>query len=140
MLGLGAGDSGLVSYAQITITGGPARPGPPSGGLQMSLTNLLIRLARGPAAHRRPNVRLNLEPLEGRLCPSGGYLFVDSYNTRNVLRYDEASGAFVDEFVKKNSGDLYSSVEVRSGCCSYPQTGSRRLRAVREGAWTKRFS
>jgi hypothetical protein len=46
--------------------------------------------------------------LEDRLCLSGGYLLVDSFNTNSVLRYNETTGAFVDEFVPKNSGGLYS--------------------------------
>jgi DNA-binding beta-propeller fold protein YncE len=54
-------------------------------------------------------------PLEGRLCPSGGYLYVDSYNTSNVLRYDETTGAFIDEFVKSNSGGLYKSADMDIG-------------------------
>jgi DNA-binding beta-propeller fold protein YncE len=54
-------------------------------------------------------------PLEGRLCPNGGYLYVDSYNTSNVLRYDETTGAFIDEFVKSNSGGLYKSADMDIG-------------------------
>jgi hypothetical protein len=64
---------------------------------------------------RPPARRLELLALEGRLCPSGGYLYVDSHDTRNVLRYDETTGAFVDEFVKHNSGGLYSSVDMDFG-------------------------
>jgi outer membrane protein assembly factor BamB len=56
-----------------------------------------------------------VERLEDRLYPSGSYLYVDSWNSNNVLRYDEQTGAFVDEFVKKNSGDLYSSVSMDFG-------------------------
>src|SRR6476620_2625153 len=52
---------------------------------------------------------LTLEVLEDRLCPSSSYLLVDSFNTNSVLRYDETTGAFVDVFVPKNSGGLYSS-------------------------------
>jgi hypothetical protein len=37
---------------------------------------------------------------------SGGYLFVPSFNTDNVLRYDESTGAFVNEFVPHKSGEL----------------------------------
>jgi hypothetical protein len=54
-------------------------------------------------------------PLEGRLCPSGGYLLVDSKGTSSVLRYDETTGAFVDEFVTKNSGGLYASADMDLG-------------------------
>jgi hypothetical protein len=53
--------------------------------------------------------RLHAESLEDRLCPSSSYLLVDSFNTNSVLRYDETTGAFVDEFVPKNTGGLYSS-------------------------------
>src|SRR5262249_61932126 len=74
--------------------------------------------SRSSAKHRpgrlRLACRLHVEPLEDRLCPSGGYLLVDSLNTSSVLRYDE-TGAFVDEVVKHNSGDLYSSVDMDFG-------------------------
>lgn len=55
---------------------------------------------------RRASCRLRLEPLEDRLCPSGGYLLVSDYDTNSVLRYDAATGAFVDNFVPKHSGGL----------------------------------
>jgi DNA-binding beta-propeller fold protein YncE len=58
---------------------------------------------------------LTVEVLEDRLCPSGGYLLVDSLNTHSVLRYEEKTGAFVDALVKNNSGDLYSSVDMDFG-------------------------
>jgi hypothetical protein len=58
---------------------------------------------------------LTLEVLEDRLCPSGGYLLVDSFNTNSVLRYNEATGAFVDQFVPHNSGGLYSSASMDFG-------------------------
>jgi sugar lactone lactonase YvrE len=58
---------------------------------------------------------LTLEVLEDRLCPSGGYLLVDSFNTNSVLRYNEATGAFVDQFVPKNTGGLYSSANMDFG-------------------------
>jgi sugar lactone lactonase YvrE len=51
-------------------------------------------------------VRPVLELLEGRFCPSGGYLLISSQNTDSVLRYDESSGAFVDAFVPAKSGGL----------------------------------
>jgi sugar lactone lactonase YvrE len=66
----------------------------------------------GPFRPRRP---LLLEPLEDRLCPSGGYLFVNSYSTNSILRYDETTGAFVDEFVKHNAGGLYSPTQIDFG-------------------------
>jgi DNA-binding beta-propeller fold protein YncE len=70
--------------------------------------------------HRTPlasQIRKHLlvERLEDRLSPSRSYLLVDSWNSNNVLRYNEKTGAFVDEFVKSNSGDLYSSVAMDFG-------------------------
>jgi hypothetical protein len=49
---------------------------------------------------------LQVELLEGRCCPSAGYLFVGDYDGNSVLRYNEATGAFVDEFVPHNRGGL----------------------------------
>src|SRR5262249_32643462 len=54
----------------------------------------------------RTTVRLRVESLEDRLTPSGGYLLVSDYDGNNVLRYDAATGSFVDEFVPKHSGGL----------------------------------
>jgi hypothetical protein len=54
----------------------------------------------------RPTTRLAVERLEDRDCPSGSYLLVSSYKTDNVLRYDAATGAFVDEFLPRHSGGL----------------------------------
>jgi streptogramin lyase len=75
--------------------------------------------SRRPAKHRpsrpRPARRLHVESLEDRLCPSGGYLYVDSLQTNSVLRYDETTGAFAGEFVKKNSGGLGDSVGMDFG-------------------------
>ena len=51
----------------------------------------------------RPRLR---DVLEDRLCPSGSYLLVTSFDTHNVLRYDATTGAFVDEFVPRKSGRL----------------------------------
>jgi DNA-binding beta-propeller fold protein YncE len=62
--------------------------------------------AKRPGAPRRRECRLHLETLEGRLCPSGGYLLVTDYDTHTVMRYDETTGAFVDRFVPKHSGGL----------------------------------
>src|SRR6266536_5288316 len=83
------------------------------GGLLMFLLHTLRRMISRPRTPRRRHWPgrdhpLLLEPLEDRLCPSGGYLFVDSYDTNSVLRYDESTGAFVDTFVPKGSGGLYS--------------------------------
>jgi sugar lactone lactonase YvrE len=55
---------------------------------------------------KRPATRLALELLEDRLCPSGGYLIVGSLNNNGVLRYDESTGAFVDQFDPKNLANL----------------------------------
>ena len=38
----------------------------------------------------------------------GGYLFISSFMTDSVLRYDQRTGAFVDEFVPRFSGGLTS--------------------------------
>ena len=38
--------------------------------------------------------RFRLEPIEDRLCPSGGYLVVGSFANNGVLRYGEDAGAF----------------------------------------------
>jgi hypothetical protein len=57
----------------------------------------------------RPTTRLAVEQLEDRCVPSAGggsYLLVSSYKTDNVLRYDAATGAFVDEFIPHRSGGL----------------------------------
>jgi sugar lactone lactonase YvrE len=45
-------------------------------------------------------------PLEGRLCPSGGYLLVGSFDNNSVLRYSESTGAFVDQFDPHNLANL----------------------------------
>src|SRR5262245_6360523 len=52
--------------------------------------------------------RLLVEALEQRcvLDSGAGYLLVAEYDNHKVLRYDAATGAFVDEFVTKHSGDL----------------------------------
>lgn len=64
-------------------------------------------MTKGYRRSRRTNtVRLRVEPLEDRLTPSGGYLYVGDYDGNSVLRYDETTGDFVDEFVPHNSGGL----------------------------------
>jgi hypothetical protein len=50
--------------------------------------------------------RLQVEPLEERDCPSGGYLLVPDLDRHNVLRFDATTGAFIDEFVSRKSGGL----------------------------------
>src|SRR5262249_36759798 len=91
-----------------------------SGGLFMSFLNALGQLIRLPisrqgsapirANHRLLTAKLNLEPLEDRLCPSGGYLLVGSYDNNSVLRYNETTGAFVDQFDPHNLANLKNPV------------------------------
>jgi len=68
---------------------------------------------------RRPRpVRANpprLEALEDRLCPSGSYLVVASFDNNSVLRYDESTGAFVDQIDPKNLGNLKNPGSVLFG-------------------------
>jgi hypothetical protein len=62
--------------------------------------------SKGRRHDRFPVRRMHVELLEGRDCPSGGHLFVADFGGDNVLRYDGASGAFVDTFVPKHSGGM----------------------------------
>lgn len=59
--------------------------------------------------------RLQLEALEGRLCPSGGYLVVASYDNNSILRYNESTGAFVDQIDPKNLANLNTPGSVLFG-------------------------
>ena len=68
-------------------------------------TNRKFRARRVPAASRP---RLGLDPIEDRLCPSGGSLVVGSFNNNGILRYDESTGAFIDQFDLHNLGNLKS--------------------------------
>jgi hypothetical protein len=64
---------------------------------------------RPPSKRPRPTTRLAIEQLEDRCVPSAGngsYLLVSSSKTDNVLRYDTATGAFVDEFIPHRDGRL----------------------------------
>src|SRR5262245_9394069 len=61
---------------------------------------------RHPTSPNRPATPLAIELLEDRLCPSGGYLLVESFDNNSVLRYDESTGAFVDQFDLHNLGNL----------------------------------
>jgi len=61
---------------------------------------------RSGSKAKRVSTRPAIEPLEDRDCPSGSYLLVSSFKTDNVLRYDAATGAFVDEFLPHRSGGL----------------------------------
>src|SRR5439155_6835027 len=84
----------------------------------MSLTSLfrqLSQLASRRAMRRsmscgQHQARPTLELLEGRLCPSGSYLLVGSFNNNSVLRYDESTGAFVDQFDPHNLANLKTPV------------------------------
>lgn len=72
-----------------------------------SLRRIASRLgAKRRLDQRRPVVRPRLEVLEDRALPSGSYLFVSDYDANTVMRYDAATGAFVDTFVPKHSGGL----------------------------------
>jgi hypothetical protein len=64
---------------------------------------------------RRPAPRLHVEPLEDRLTPSGSHLLVSDWDIGSVLRYDGATGAFVDAFVPKHSGELNHAYGVLFG-------------------------
>lgn len=71
------------------------------------------RTSRKPRARRvpeGPRPQLRLEPIEDRLCPSGAYLVVGSFDNNSVLRYDEATGTFVDQFDPHNSASLKNPV------------------------------
>jgi hypothetical protein len=46
-----------------------------------------------PVGRRYKEVRLEMAMLEGRWLPSGGYLYVPTFDTNAVLRYDETTGA-----------------------------------------------
>src|SRR5262249_27609852 len=62
-----------------------------------------------PSKAKRPTTRLAVEQLENRRVPSAGtgsYLLVSSFKTDSVIRYDAATGAFVDEFLPHRSGGL----------------------------------
>jgi hypothetical protein len=65
-------------------------------------------------------------------------LFVDSLIANSVLRYDETTGAFVDEFVKKHSGGQYSSADMDIG--RDHNLGPRRGRGRRVGGRVGRGS
>src|SRR5438105_2583558 len=61
---------------------------------------------------RKRQAHLQLERLEDRCTPSAavsgnaGYLLVPEFDHNNVLRFDATTGAFVDEFVKRDSGGV----------------------------------
>ena len=65
---------------------------------------MMILPIRPRATNRiSPAARPALEGLETRLCPSGGYLMVASYNNDSLIRYDENTGAYVDTLVPSQS-------------------------------------
>jgi hypothetical protein len=110
-LGLRAGGDGLViplqtvfrekpGAAKLSLLGGPLMWFFPS------LRSLPQRLTARHARPNRPATHLVLEPLEDRMCPSGGYLVVGSFSNNSVLRYDESTGAFVDQFDPHNLANL----------------------------------
>jgi len=81
----------------------------------MFLLNRLPRMFGRPSRRRllrpgrnrlRSTVKLHLESMEGRLCPSGSYLLVGSFDNNSVLRYSETTGAFVDQLDPHNLANL----------------------------------
>lgn len=54
----------------------------------------------------RERQRLHLETLDARICPSS--LVVGSFNNNGILRYDESTGVFVDQFDPHNRANLKS--------------------------------
>jgi streptogramin lyase len=64
---------------------------------------------RNAPSARQPYVP-RLESLEDRFCPSGSYLLVGSYDNNSVLRYDESTGAFVDQFDPHNHANLKNPI------------------------------
>jgi hypothetical protein len=49
--------------------------------------------SKQPAGRRRRATCLELEKLEDRSLPSGGYLYVPMFDTEEVARYDEGTGS-----------------------------------------------
>lgn len=79
----------------------------------------MFSLFRSRRANRKPRAdrvragqrpQLCVEPLEGRLCPSGSDLLVGSFGNNSVLRYEENTGAFVDQFDRHNLANLKTPV------------------------------
>src|SRR5579884_392757 len=50
--------------------------------------------------------RLGVRALEDRLCLSSSYLVVASYDNNSIFRYDENTGAFIDQIDPKNQANL----------------------------------
>lgn len=87
----------------------------------MSFIHTLKRMFREPASARnRPGNLLNLEVLEDRVClTQNPYLFVTSYATDSVMRYDEltgdpapADGQTGAYYIPSGGGGLSSPLEV----------------------------
>jgi sugar lactone lactonase YvrE len=64
------------------------------------------RRRREPRSPARNSRRLEVEALEDRRLPSGGYLLVGSLDNNSILRYSETTGAFVDQFDPHNLANL----------------------------------
>jgi DNA-binding beta-propeller fold protein YncE len=72
-----------------------------------SLLGWLRPISRPAAAPLPRTTRLQVEPLEHRLTPSGDYLLLADFEGDQVQRYDGSTGAFVDTFVPKHVGGMY---------------------------------
>jgi DNA-binding beta-propeller fold protein YncE len=68
--------------------------------------SLLSAHQRTATRSPRPRTSLRAEQLEDRLCPSADYLFVPDFDRHDVLRYNAATGAFVDDFIARKTGGL----------------------------------
>jgi DNA-binding beta-propeller fold protein YncE len=79
---------------------------PVSASALSPIFRLLSPRRRAPRSPARNPRRLEVEALEDRMCPSGGYLLVGSFDNNSVLRYSETTGAFVDQFDPKNLANL----------------------------------
>jgi hypothetical protein len=126
-----------VIAASFRITDVPVVSGPVIGGIAFLEGILMLKhlVTSGPAPRRRPRP-VCLEVLGNRLClsPRGervtkrhlliaalvaivmtafsvcayADLLVSSRDSNSILRYNEATGAFIDEFVSSGSGGLNS--------------------------------
>ena len=78
----------------------------------MRLMKLLRRPRRpagySPSRRGHPTFVPRLENLEDRSVPSGGSLVVGSFNNNGILRYDESTGAFVNQFDPHERANLKS--------------------------------
>jgi hypothetical protein len=115
-LGLRAVTAGVVMALQTTLSFRGAL-------LMVSVKRLTGMLRRAWRDRAKPGHRSNrfastrsfcLEALEDRLCPSG-YLVVASYDNNRVLRYNESTGAFVDQIDPNNLANLKEPTGVLFG-------------------------